>query len=111
MRNYIETILFQLISNALRFRSVVKQPNILVKAWKDETNFFLSVSDNGKGMDLNKIHKQVFQLYKTFDPGVSGKGLGLYLCKILVEELKGNISIQSSLSMGTMVEVKIPLAS
>jgi signal transduction histidine kinase len=48
-------------------------------------------------------------LYKTFHQGVSGKGLGLYLCKILMDELNGSISIESKPDEGTLVTLRFPV--
>lgn len=109
VRNYIETILFQLITNSIRFRSVSRLPKIEVIAEKKGNQMLIRVVDNGRGFDMEKVGKQICQLYKTFCPGVAGKGLGLYLCKILVEELGGNLKIDSELEVGTTVSIYLPI--
>ncbi len=111
IRNYVETILFQLIVNSIRFRSLDREPKIEVSASLKGKELVLKVKDNGRGMDLDKIGKQICKLYKTFLPGVSGKGLGLYLCRILVEDLGGKIEIDSELDRGTEVTISFPRKS
>jgi two-component system phosphate regulon sensor histidine kinase PhoR len=60
-------------------------------------------------MDTSLSGKQIFHLYKTFHPGISGKGLGLYLCKIMSDEMRGQISFDSEEGIGSSVQIKIPL--
>lgn len=105
IRTYLETLLLQLIGNSLRFRALDKDPDILVRLKKMGDSIEISIIDNGRGFDSEKVKKQLYQLYKTFHPGLSGKGLGLYLSKILVDELNGQLVIHSKPDMGTEVKI------
>ena len=109
VRSYIETLLFQLLDNALRYRSIDREPEVFVQAGQKDGYYYITVTDNGRGMDQVRVQKQLFQLYKTFHPGTSGKGLGLYLCKVLVDELNGHISIASQPGRGTTVSVQLAI--
>lgn len=108
VHNYLETILFHFISNALRFRDMDREPYVMVAGSIQDNHLVLEIGDNGRGIDLAKNFKQLFQLYKTFHPGTSGKGLGLYLSKTLIEELKGTIDFKSRPGYGTTVTIRIP---
>lgn len=109
VRNYLETLLLQIITNSIRFRAMDKEPDILVKAKAESGQIVVTISDNGRGFDSQKVQKQLFQLYKTFHPGLSGKGLGLYLSKILADELQAIISIESHPNTGTKVAIHFPI--
>jgi len=109
VRSYVETIVFQIVCNALRFRSSDRVPDVWVQMFRSGKNCIIVITDNGRGMDLQKMGKQLFQLYKTFHPGTSGKGLGLYLSKILAEKLGATLDISSAEDQGTQVTLQIPI--
>jgi signal transduction histidine kinase len=98
---YIESILYNLVSNAIKYRKPKESPIIKVKTELLEGDILLTVSDNGLGMDLEAHKGKVFGLYRRFHDHVEGKGLGLYLIKTQVETLGGKISIESTLGEGT----------
>ncbi len=108
VRNHVETILFQLVINSIRFRSMRDIPKIEVSAGRKGNHIFLRVKDNGRGIDMEKVGPQLGKLYKTFCPGVSGKGLGLYLCRLLAEGLGGKIELESQPGEGTTVTLILP---
>jgi len=105
VRNYFETILTQILTNSLKFRAMDRDPKIHLKAVKKNKQLVITLEDNGRGMNTGTVGKKIFHLYKTFHTGVSGKGLGLYLCKILMDELKGQISIESEENKGTKLTI------
>jgi signal transduction histidine kinase len=99
---YLHSILYNLVSNALKYRSPDRQPVIEIKTAKvDAQTVCLTVTDNGLGMDLNKYGNNVFGLYKRFHFHKEGKGLGLYLVKTQIEALGGRISLTSSPGEGS----------
>lgn len=105
---YAESILHNFISNALKYRSSERSPQIEIKTWEDEEDIFLSVSDNGLGMDLKAVGDKLFGLYKTFHFHKQAKGMGLYLTKMQVEAFGGEINVQSEPGKGTTFTVCIP---
>lgn len=102
---YIESILHNFISNALKYCSPDRRPLVLIKTWTESGQVYLSVSDNGLGMDLVKVGNKLFGLYKTFHQHKHAKGLGLYLTKIQIESLGGQVSVQSELNKGSTFTV------
>lgn len=105
---YAESILHNFISNALKYRALDRQPLVKVKSWKDEGQVYLSVSDNGLGMDLHAVKEKLFGLYKTFHFHEQAKGMGLYLTKIQIEALGGDISVESEPDKGSTFTASFP---
>ncbi len=94
--------LFQnLISNAIKFNKS-KQPQVKISFQESFTNYTFSVADNGIGipMDLtNKIFEVFQQLNRVEDYG--GTGIGLTICKKVIDRHKGKIWIHSSPDEGS----------
>jgi len=105
---YADSILHNLISNALKYRSLNRPPQVHIKSWEEEEQVYLSVSDNGLGMDLKAVGHKLFGLYKTFHYHKQAKGLGLYLTKMQIEALGGKITVQSEQGIGTTFIVCFP---
>ncbi|HLW18743.1 MAG TPA: ATP-binding protein [Cyclobacteriaceae bacterium] len=105
---YAESILHNFISNALKYRSSDRQPHIEIKSWEEENQICLSIADNGLGMNLDSVGDKLFGLYKTFHFHKQAKGMGLYLTKMQVEALGGDISVQSELGNGSTFTVCLP---
>ena len=99
---YMESILSNLISNALKYRSPNREPVISIKTEKKGTNTtLLSVSDNGLGIDL-KLHQQnLFKIRKTFHKHPDAKGFGLFMTKTQIEAMHGNIWVESEPGKGS----------
>lgn len=103
------TRVFQnLISNAIKYRSN-ETPLIRINARKINTLCEVSVTDNGIGIP-EKNREHIFKVFEQGDTRNSGQGLGLTICKKLVEELGGTIHIDSEYSKGTRFIFTIPLA-
>lgn len=92
---YVESILYNLISNAIKYRDPDKAPFIAIKTTHEQEFVCLAVMDNGLGIDLSKYQQSVFSLYKRFHLHVEGKGLGLYLVKTQIEALGGRVEVKS----------------
>lgn len=98
---YMESIILNLVSNALKYRSPDKTPKITIKAF-DKDNFVnLIIKDNGIGIDLEKNHDKIFGLYQRFHDHPDSKGLGLYLVKSQIEAMGGSIEVESQVNKGT----------
>lgn len=105
VKAYINSIFYNLISNAFKYRVTSRRLVITIKT--AETADFISIefSDNGLGIDLEKFKDKIFTPYKRFHEGVEGKGLGLHLVKIQVEALKGSLNIRSAVNEGTSFQI------
>ena len=101
--------LFQnLIENAIKFRSD-KPPAIHVSAERGEGEWVFSVKDNGIGIDP-KYQNRLFVVFQRLHSVAKypGTGIGLALCKRIVERLGGRIWVESELGKGSTFRFTIP---
>ncbi len=103
---YIESILYNLISNSLKYKSSKRDPVVSIESQMQEGNVLLVVRDNGIGIDLSLYEKKLFGLYQRFHDHVEGKGLGLHLVKAQVEALGGSIEVKSEVNIGTTFSIR-----
>jgi chemotaxis family two-component system sensor kinase Cph1 len=103
---YLESIIHNLISNALKYTSPKRRPRLEIRSWQEEKTFYFSVSDNGLGIDLDKYGEKIFGIYKTFHQHPNSRGVGLYITKMQVEGMGGNIEVQSQPGEGTTFTIK-----
>jgi PAS domain S-box-containing protein len=100
-RVYLESIMLNLMSNALKYKADDRQPEISIKTTMENGCKVLSFSDNGSGIDMERYGDKVFKLYRVFHRNKPGKGLGLFMIKGHVEAMGGEINIHSELDKGT----------
>ena len=96
--------LFQnLISNAIKFRAE-KAPIIKISAEKTERHWLFKVEDNGIGIDM-KFKDQVFQIFSRLhaQDKYQGSGIGLSVCKKILERHGGQIWLESTPGRGTTI--------
>ncbi len=98
---YLESIFQNLLSNALKYSSPKRKPEIKVTTATIESGVELRVQDNGLGIDLAKHGTKLFGLHKTFHSHQDAKGVGLFLVKTQVEALGGSITAESKIDVGT----------
>lgn len=109
IKSYLESIFYNLISNAIKFQSNNKCPEIIISSKKEKNIFLITVSDNGIGIDLEKYGDKIFGLYQRFNLEVEGKGLGLNMTKMQVEAVGGKIILESTPGNGTLFTITFPL--
>lgn len=104
---HLRSILQNLITNALKYHSEDRKPVISVQSEWVNDYLYLKVKDNGIGIDETQKEK-VFGLFQRLTTQASGKGMGLYITKSLVESMGGHIDFTSNPNMGTefMVSLK-----
>ncbi|HXH99621.1 MAG TPA: CHASE3 domain-containing protein [Sphingobacteriaceae bacterium] len=100
-KSYLESILQNLISNALKYRHPERKPEIKIRSFKEKGKTHMVIADNGIGIDMIKHGSQLFGLYKTFQNHRNSKGIGLYITKAQIVSLGGNIEVESKLQEGT----------
>ena len=109
VRAIINSILYNLISNAIKFRSREREPVIWVSTHTEGDQLVLKVRDNGLGMDLEFYQKDLFKMYKRFHLHTEGRGMGLYLTNLQVEILDGTVDVDSKSNKGTEFTIILPL--
>jgi two-component system, sensor histidine kinase and response regulator len=101
----IRSILYNLVSNAVKYSSPERLPIIHVSTEITEKNeLLLKVSDNGLGMDPAYQHK-LFGMFKRLHDHVEGSGIGLYIVKRIIENNGGRIEVKSALDEGTTFSI------
>ncbi|MEI9921056.1 MAG: PAS domain S-box protein [Bacteroidota bacterium] len=109
IKSYLYSILYNLVSNAIKYRRPDTQLRIEIATTKDDKVICLSVKDNGIGIDLAKNGTKLFGMYKRFHAGaIPGKGIGLNLVKTHVETLGGRMEVESEIDKGTTFRVFLP---
>lgn len=105
---YMQSILQNLISNAIKYRDPEKINRITLKTFKEGDMLRITIRDNGQGIDMDKYGRDIFGLFKTFHTSEDSHGVGLYLVKKQVNEMDGDITIQSEVGHGTTFNIVIP---
>jgi signal transduction histidine kinase len=105
--SYLESIFYNLISNAIKYRHLERSPIISVRSKLHGEYVQIDVADNGLGIDIETHKESLFSLYKRFHSHVDGRGLGLYIVKTQVTALGGRVDVKSKQGDGTVFSVWI----
>jgi hypothetical protein len=98
---YMESVLLNFLSNALRFSDHQRIPEILISGTRENGNWVLEISDNGIGIDMERHGKKLFGMYKTFTDSPNSRGIGLFITKNQMDAMGGRISVESQVGIGT----------
>ena len=111
-RNIIETVLRNLISNAIKYTAKGDTITLDYRICENNKKIEISVSDTGTGME-EEILNQLFKIDESLStPGTNnekGTGLGLILCKELLEMAGGTIEVESESGEGSTFKIFIPV--
>ena len=105
--SYLESILLNLISNAIKYRDPQRSPVITISLENVSGSPVLTVEDNGMGINLDKYGDMLFGMYNTFHDNENSKGIGLYITKNQVESMGGSIEVSSEEGRGTIFRVDL----
>lgn len=109
VKSFCYSIMFNLCSNAIKYRAPERQPHVHFASSCSGEYIRLSVTDNGRGIDLDKNKDKIFGLYKRFHGGsIPGRGIGLNLVKSQVESLGGYAEVASNVNSGTTFNIYFP---
>lgn len=100
------SIVYNLISNAIKYRDPERLPVIDITSQKQNNNVLLIIQDNGLGIDNIKV-KQIFGMFKRFHTHVEGTGIGLYMVKRIVDNAGGVIEVSSDPGKGTTFKISL----
>jgi len=105
---YFESIVLNLVTNAIRYKSLHRDPVITFRVEQIKNYKALVVTDNGLGIDLIRFKDKLFGMYNTFHGNEDGTRLGLFTTKTQIEALKGRIIVESEVGLGTTFKVYFP---
>jgi len=104
-------VLLNLMSNAIKYNCDGGKITVTYKP-TTENMLRISISDTGKGIPLNR-QDELFKAFSRLDAessGIEGTGIGLVVCKDLVELMGGSIGCESELGKGSTFWLELPLA-
>ncbi len=107
-RRKLRTIIYNLINNAIKFKSTERQSKIVVTTNKEGEFIVISVKDNGIGIDESKF-EAIFSKYYRLENAIEGSGIGLYLIKEIVSNAGGKVLVESQLGKGTEFKVYLKI--
>ncbi len=105
----LRSLFSNLITNAVKYRSEDRIPQIEIASSRTEDQVILSFEDNGIGIDMERYRNKLFQMFNRFHNHVEGSGVGLYIVHKIVTENNGSIEIESTVDVGTRILIKLPL--
>ena len=109
----IQTVLKNIIANALKY-SVPENDPIKVRLSKGESRLKLEIQDYGQGIpdeEIDLIFEPFYRVDKSRNKNTGGYGLGLSLCKTIIEAHGGTISVKSSMGQGAIFLLLLPNSS
>ena len=100
--------MINLVKNAFEACSELPDGKIQIKAFRKEGTSMITVSDNGRGIVPEAMDK-IFVPFFTTKPG--GSGIGLSLCRQIINRQGGTISVISEVENGTTFSISLPINS
>lgn len=108
----MERVIANLVTNAVKFST--ENSEIIIHTRREPNFAFITVTDYGIGIPEEK-QENIFDLFghskQTGTAGEQGFGMGLSICKQIVEQHKGKITVQSEEGKGTVFSVRLPLSN
>ena len=107
-RTLLQLLLRNLSGNAFKYRSDAP-PRIEITVCESKTDWIISVADNGIGIDP-KYQERIFEIFKRLHSTEEypGTGIGLAICKRIVEGWGGTIWVESELDNGALFRFSVP---
>jgi two-component system sensor histidine kinase/response regulator len=106
-RQELKSIFYNLLTNAIKYKSPARNPLIRIVVTKNDDEFILSVRDNGLGVDEESKSK-MFNMFKRLHSHVEGSGVGLYIVKNIINKYGGSIEVDSEPGNWTEFKIRIP---
>ncbi len=105
----LEVVFYELISNAIKFRKINQKLSIEILVIDQKEFWQILFKDNGEGFDV-KVKNKVFMIFQKLHNKYyyDGPGIGLSICKKIIEHYGGKIDVESTVSVGTTFSFTIP---
>lgn len=106
----LQTAIEEVLKNAIESMTGRPASKLTISARADRGFVHLVIDDNGCGIPENDVEKVFDPFFSTKDSEGVARGLGLNVVRRVVEELKGNVKLHSTIANGTRVEIELPQA-
>ena len=105
----MKQLIQNLISNALKFSRADVRPEVLIEGKDLGESWEIKIEDNGIGIDP-KYHDRIFLLFRRLHTNdeIEGTGIGLALCKKIIDQHNGSIQLESNVGNGTSFYIQLP---
>ena len=106
------TLFQNIISNAIKYRHQDRVPIVSIKAKEENDHTLIAIQDNGIGIK-QEYQKRIFEPFKRLHrkEEYPGTGMGLAICKKIVESLGGTIEVQSEFGKSTTFLISLPIVT
>ena len=108
--NLLQIVVTNLINNAIKYGT--PETPVTVRLTEDEKNYIVSVRNEGVGISKEDIEQRLFKKFSRLKQkgteGVKGSGLGLYICKKIIEKHQGRIWVESKVGESATFYFTIP---
>ncbi len=105
--SHLLQLMQNLLGNAVKYRDPERAPIIQVGGRSERSHVVFSVADNGVGVET-QFHQRIFGVFKRLDTTKPGTGIGLAVCKRIVEHYSGGIWIESEPGAGSTFYFSVP---
>ncbi len=110
-KDHVEQVINNLLSNAIKYSP--DGGNIVVNVYHSPDRSYVNISVTDSGIGISEENQKLLfdrysRLHTEDTKKIAGTGLGLYICKILVEANGGEISIESEIGIGSTINLKLP---
>jgi PAS domain S-box-containing protein len=103
---YLNSILYNLISNSIKYRSPDRPLQVSIEAVKKDGKVLMTIKDNGLGFDMKRHKDNLFKIGKVFHKNPSAKGFGLFMTKAQIEAMGCSIWVDSEPNAGATFYVE-----
>ena len=107
-RRKLRSIIYNLVNNAIKFKSPERKPEIFIKTKREKNHIVILVKDNGIGIDAAD-QDAIFTKYFRKQHLTEGSGIGLYLVSEIVKNSGGRVSVKSTSGIGSEFKVYLKL--
>jgi PAS domain S-box-containing protein len=107
---YIKSIIQNLISNAIKYRSENRNISINITTKEQDNYILLTIEDNGLGIDLKLHEHRLFKMFNQFHDHSKGSGMGLFMVNYMVNKINGKLNLESKVEVGTKFSILLEKA-
>lgn len=103
----VNVLLKNIIGNSVKYRRLDVDAEIRVNIINENKMVHIVVSDNGEGI-ASEHQQKIFDMFFRGTSNSVGTGLGLYICKEIVNKMNGTIDVSSQKGIGTTMKINLP---